>query len=310
MFELADKPAGDALVRSAWHWRAETDGAAQWNAGCNLRGTRRSHGTIPIPEYDEVPLEHIAEGIRGLRILFVNVFGITNNSGGWVLVDAGLPLSGGRIRKWVRQQYGTPPVSIIQTHGHFDHTGALKELADDWNVPVYAHADEFPFLTGKSQYPPPDPAVGGGLMSVMSPLYPRGPVDVSDRLRPVKGDGELDDLPGWRWIHTPGHTAGHISLFREEDRALLVGDAFCTANQASFLSVAQQKPELTGPPPYYTPDWDLARESVRKLAALRPLILAPGHGLPMAGDDVEGRLELLAENFDRIARPEKYRAAG
>jgi glyoxylase-like metal-dependent hydrolase (beta-lactamase superfamily II) len=93
-------------------------------------------------------------------------------------------------------------------------------------------------------------------------------------------------------------------LFRPEDRVLLVGDAFCTTDQKSFLSVAQQKPELNGPPPYYTPDWDQARASVEKLAALRPAVLAPGHGLPMAGAEVEGALQTLARDFDRIAKPE------
>jgi glyoxylase-like metal-dependent hydrolase (beta-lactamase superfamily II) len=71
-----------------------------------------------------------------------------------------------------------------------------------------------------------------------------------------------------------------------------------------------QKPELHGPPPYYTPDWDQARDSVEKLAALRPAVLAPGHGMPMAGDEVASALDMLAADFDRIARPEKYRKAG
>lgn len=270
--------------------------------------------TLPIPQYEEVPLGYVAPGIAGLHILFVNVFGLTSSAGagaraGWVMVDTGIPMSASRIRNWVRVHYGMPPRAIVQTHGHFDHTGALKELADEWDVPIYAHPDEMPYLTGKSQYPPPDPSVGGGLMSMLSPLFPRGPVDVSNRVIPLESEGRISYLPEWRWIHTPGHTAGHISLFREEDRALIVGDAFCTANQASFLAVAKQTPELTGPPPYYTPDWDRARESVRKLAALRPMVLAPGHGMPMAGADVEQKLEILAANFDRIARPEKYRTA-
>jgi glyoxylase-like metal-dependent hydrolase (beta-lactamase superfamily II) len=264
---------------------------------------------LPIPEYDEVPSESIANGVTGLRILFVNVFGITSASGGWVLVDSGLPMSAGRIRNWAETRFGAAPRSIVQTHGHFDHAGALKDLADEWNVTIYAHQDEAPFLTGKSQYPPPDPGVGGGLMSLLSPLFPRGPVDVSDRLQALDIDGTIPDLPGWNAIHTPGHTAGHVSLFRESDRVLVVGDAFCTCDQASFLAVATQKPELTGPPPYYTPDWDQARASVEKLAALRPAVLAPGHGLPMAGADIEQRLEMLAADFDRIARPEKYLTA-
>src|SRR5947209_5200497 len=119
---------------------------------------------LPIPEYDEVPLENIAAGVTGLRILFVNVFAITSPLGGWVLVDSGLPLSAGRIRKWVHSQFGenARPLSILQTHGHFDHVGALKELASEWDVPIYAHISELPYLTGKAKYPPPNPGVGGG----------------------------------------------------------------------------------------------------------------------------------------------------
>lgn len=267
--------------------------------------------TLPIPEYDEVPLDHVAAGVAGLRILFVNVFGIANPRGGWVLVDTGLPGSAGRIRRWAASHFGdnVPPLAIIQTHGHFDHTGALKELAEEWDAPIYAHPGEMPFLTGQEQYPPPDPTVGGGLMTLMSPLFPRGPIDVSGRAQALEPDGSLPDLPDWNWIHTPGHTAGHISLFRESDRALLVGDAFCTCNQESFLAAASYKPELHGPPAYYTPDWDQARASVQKLAALRPAILAPGHGMPMAGEEVEQALRTLAADFDRIARPAKARGA-
>lgn len=267
--------------------------------------------TIPIPDYEEVPLEEVAPGVTGLRVLFVNVYALTSSLGGWVLIDSGLPYSAGRIRKWAENNFGqhTRPRSIIQTHGHFDHTGALKELAEDWNVPVYAHTAEMPFLTGQTSYPPPDPSVGGGLMSWISPLYPRGPVDLTGRITQLNAGGEIPDLPGWQWIHTPGHTAGHVSFFRPSDRVLLVGDAFCTTDQTSFLSVASQKPELSGPPAYYTPDWDQARASVEKLAALRPVFLAPGHGLPMAGNEVDSALQTLARNFDRIARPENVKGA-
>ncbi len=266
---------------------------------------------LPIPEYNEVSIDNIAPGVHGLRVLFVNVFAVTNPQGGWVLIDAAIPMSAGKIRTWLAKHYGenARPLSIIQTHGHFDHTGALKELADEWNVPIYAHTEELPFLTGKSEYPPPDPSAGGGLMTIMSPLFPRGPIDVSNHVRPLQANGDIPDLPGWKWIHTPGHTVGHISLFRASDGVLLVGDAFCTTDQQSFLAVASQKPELHGPPAYYTPDWDKARASVRKLAALRPAVLAPGHGLPMAGAEVEQALQTLATDFDRIAMPDKTQTA-
>jgi glyoxylase-like metal-dependent hydrolase (beta-lactamase superfamily II) len=262
---------------------------------------------IPLPEYEIASLDDIAPGVKGLRILFVNVFGIGTASGGWTLIDTGLYLSAGKIKDWAADHFGKDarPEAIILTHGHFDHVGTVKELADEWGVPVYAHADEFPYLTEEAKYPPPDPSVGGGLMAVMSPIYPRTSVDLRGRVQVLPADHSVSSLPGWRWLHTPGHAPGHISLFRAEDRVLLPGDAFCTTKQESFLAVAKQTSELHGPPAYYTPDWDAARQSVRELAALRPLTIAPHHGLPMRGEQVPDQLAELAANFDQIAMPGK-----
>ena len=81
------------------------------------------------------------------------------------------------------------------------------------------------------------------------------------RLRGGNGRG----LPGWRVIETPGHSPGHVSLFRESDGVLIAGDAFVTTKQESLLAVMTQRQELRGPPMYFTCDWDAARESVQKL---------------------------------------------
>ena len=106
-------------------------------------------------------------------------------------------------------------------------------------------------------------------------------------------------------MHTPGHTPGHVSLFRPSDRTLLVGDAFCTTKPESFFEAAiAQNPELHGPPSYFTSDWDAARISVQQLASLEPNILAPGHGKPLAGDDVASSLHKLSGDFVEIAVPE------
>lgn len=260
---------------------------------------------IDLPEYEVAPLEFAAQGLRGMRLLFVNVYTISNSEGDWALIDAGIPFSADRIRSWTGSVHGqgVRPRCIIMTHGHFDHAGAVEDLSKTWDVPVYAHPAELPYLTGKEKYPPPNPGVGGGLMSILSPLYPRGPYDVGPYATELPGDGTLPGFPEWKWLFTPGHTRGHVSFFRESDRCLLVGDAFCTTDQQSFLAVARQKPELHGPPAYYTPDWDQARESVRKLAALDPNTVAPGHGLPMSGAETAAALRVLAANFDAIARP-------
>lgn len=261
---------------------------------------------IAIPEHDVIELNEIAPRVQGLSILIVNVYAVSQASGEWALVDCGLPYSCGRIKRWTEGLFGkrSRPRSILLTHGHFDHTGAVEDLANEWGVPVYVHPRETPYVSGEQHYPPPDPSVGGGLMALLCKLFPRGPVNVGTHLRLLPQDGRIPGLEEWRWIHTPGHTPGHVSFFRQEDRTLLVGDAFATTKQESFLAAAMRTPELHGPPAYFTTDWDAARESVRKLAALHPEAVAPGHGRPLSGYEVAGALDRLAKDFDRVALPE------
>lgn len=114
-------------------------------------------------------------------------------------------------------------------------------------------------------------------------------------------------MSGWRWLHTPGHTPGHISLFRDEDRMLLAGDAFVTVEQDSLYDVLLQTKELTGPPVYFTTDWDMAWNSVKKLEALKPVFALTGHGSPMGGEELARDLARLADDFDQIAIPKHGR---
>jgi glyoxylase-like metal-dependent hydrolase (beta-lactamase superfamily II) len=77
-------------------------------------------------------------------------------------------------------------------------------------------------------------------------------------------------LPDWRWIHTPGHTPGHVCLFRPEDRVLLAGDALATVDADSFSGMLSRRKKITRPATPVTPDWDAAERSVREMASLRP----------------------------------------
>ncbi len=247
-----------------------------------------------------------------IRTAIVNVFfyGAPDaGDRGWVLIDAGMPGSTQRIVDAAAERFGwgARPAAIILTHGHFDHVGALKELARKWEAPVYAHPLELPYLTGRSAYPPPDPTVGGGALARMAALYPRGPIYVGPRLEELPADNSVPGMEGWRWIHTPGHTAGHVSLFRDSDRSLVAGDAITTTKQESAIAVLSQRQEIHGPPMYFTPDWTASALSAAELSALEPELVATGHGVPMRGASARQALADLAANFTERAVPKHGR---
>ncbi|MFJ5766510.1 MBL fold metallo-hydrolase [Lysinibacillus sp. NPDC093210] len=265
-------------------------------------------------DYKFIPATSVGSGV-GIEVMpdlyqytiqIVNIVLYGNkNTNEFVLIDAGMPKCADEIISVIEERYGpnSRPKAIILTHGHFDHVGGIIELIKRWNVPVYAHSLEIPYLTGKQNYPEPDPSVSGGLIAKMSPLFPKEAINLGDNIESIPSDGSIPFMPDFRWIHTPGHSPGHISLFRERDRVLIAGDAFVTVKQESLYKVLTQAREISGPPQYFTTDWQAARESVEKLEALKPLIAITGHGLTMKGEELKNNLKKLVENFDQIALP-------
>jgi glyoxylase-like metal-dependent hydrolase (beta-lactamase superfamily II) len=250
--------------------------------------------------------DRIAPGVFVLTTKIVNVFFIQceDDPDTYFLVDAGMPKSGDMISEWAEKWFDNTPKGILLTHGHFDHVGAVNELAEKWGVPVYAHSEEIPFLNGQKDYPKPDPSVDEGLVAKLSPIFPNHGIDLGKHIQPLPEDGSVPGLNGWKWIHTPGHTPGHVSLFRERDRVLIAGDAFVTVKQESLYKVLTQQQEMNGPPKYFTTDWEQAKNSVQALAALQPSLAATGHGIPMNGAKLTEELTRLAENFEELAVPE------
>ena len=281
----------------------------------NGRGRRSRHG-IRIPAAREGWGRPNAEAairpdVIARRLVLVNICAVGAPGGPWVLVDAGIPGTASAIRDLAARRFGgRPPEAIVLTHAHFDHRGALGDLLDDWDVPVYAHRLEMPYITGRSAYPPPDPTVGGGAMAALSRFYPRRPIDLGARARELPADGSVPGMPGWTWLATPGHTPGHVSFWRESDRTLIAGDAFVATKQESAAAVAIQRSELNGPPAYFTPDWANARRSMALLAQLAPEYAVTGHGPPLAGAVLRRALELLVDEFDEAVLPEHGRYVG
>ena len=202
------------------------------------------HAEVPVSKAAATPMDDIAEGIRGLRLGFVNVFGVEHANGSWTLIDAGIPYSAGRIRPGPRK-----PSAPAQRHR--PHPRPLRprqrrpRARRPLDVPVYAHPAEFPLPHRPQEYPAPNPAAGGGIMSLLSPLYPAAPSTSAPpaRCSPRRGHRALP-RPAPR-LDPPPHPRPHPRprlLLPPTDHTLLVGDAFCTTKPESFFDAAVAQP--------------------------------------------------------------------
>ena len=145
----------------------------------------------------------------------------------------------------------------VITHRHGDHTGGLKKLKKTLKFDVMAHELDMPAIQKSTGY---------------------------DVKHVVKGGERLPDCGGIEVLHTPGHTAGHISLHLPRIKTLIAGDAIVSAGEHLVVS-----------PTYLSSDPDAAAESVRRLIAMNLDLerLLVGHG-----DDIyEGAKNNLGRIF-------------
>ena len=174
-----------------------------------------------------------------------------------------------------------------------------------WECPVYVHPDELSIASGdfgamiKYAGPidhwivlPMMRAVGQERREAMLSR-----ASIKDVVKPFDTTDEAPGLADWMWIHTPGHTPGHVSFFRPRDRVLITGDAVVMLKLNSVSGLLQGKRGLDGPPWYTSWNWSTVKESVAKLARLEPNVLATGHGEPMAGAGVAQAFYVFANHF-------------
>jgi len=221
--------------------------------------------------------EEVLPGVYAIKIRwgYVNAFLLTGEDG-LTLVDSGLP---GQVRTLLRavERIGRKPADlkhIAVTHHHVDHTGSLANLVQATQAKVYVHPLDAPIVRGEKPVPGPNPK--SILGKIVHPLIARLP---AYRLEPAKVDQEVQDgdtLPvagGLKAVHTPGHTAGHLSyLMPGHGGVLFAGDA--AGNLFGRL----------GPPlGMYTEDMAEVKASLRKIAELEFDAACFGHGSVLRG---------------------------
>ena len=250
-------------------------------------------------------MREVATGVWLLKGRFVNVWLLEGRAGECVLVDSGFSYWKQRIESALSElaKRRLSLSAIVLTHGHPDHSGTARFFADRYNVPIYVHEAELPFVSGQCAYPPPDPTIGGP-HAFVTRFVENGARDLGHHVRTFDCAGEwcaveghLAELPGWRWIHTPGHSPGHIALFRESDGVMLAGDALAGANFDSWRSALKgERGVWRGESPYIC-NWGQAQSSVRLLAMLRPRLVLCSHGPPLSGKLVAQELGAFAERY-------------
>lgn len=204
-------------------------------------------------------MREVAEGVwklSGFPPNGINVFLV-----GDVLVDAATRFAPRRI---LRQLEGREVSAHVLTHAHPDHQGASHAVCKQRGIPLWcgtqdADAAERPELIRESQ--PPNP-----LNSLIWRVWAGPGHPVERRLH------EGDEVAGFQVLDVPGHSDGHIALWREADRVLIAGDVLNSMNLVTTI------PGLREPPKPFTPDPARNRESIKRIAALEPRIACFGHG--------------------------------
>jgi glyoxylase-like metal-dependent hydrolase (beta-lactamase superfamily II) len=205
------------------------------------------------------PMRELAPGVfklRGFPPNAINVYLV-----GDVLIDAATRLAGRRI---LRQIKGRRVTAHALTHSHPDHQGASHSICEQLDIPYWVgERDVQSAESGKfeqSKHP---------LNRIIARAWGGPGHPVSRRLR------EGDEVAGFQVLDVPGHSPGHLAYWRESDGVLIVGDVMNGMNLLTSI------PGLREPPDAFTPDVPRNRESIRRLAELRPALMCFGHGPPL-----------------------------
>jgi glyoxylase-like metal-dependent hydrolase (beta-lactamase superfamily II) len=183
---------------------------------------------------------------------------------GGVLVDAGTRYATGRI---LRQLRGRTVSAHALTHAHPDHQGASRAVCQALGLPLWCSDADADAMETEGLIMARMPR--HWLTDTVGPRWVGPPHPVQRRLT------EGDEVGGFRVVATPGHTVGHISFWRPEDRVLVMGDVLANMNIWSGL------PMLREPERIFSLDPGLNRRSALGLAALEPRLVCFGHGPPL-----------------------------
>ncbi len=124
------------------------------------------------------------------------------------IVDPGGDLA--LLNKFIGEQ-GIEIEKILVTHGHLDHAGSVKAMADERNIPIIGpHKDDKFWIDGM-----PEAAAQYGFPEALA-FEPDQWLEHGDKVTVADTDFDV--------VHCPGHTPGHVVFVQSEDKVAMVGD--------------------------------------------------------------------------------------
>lgn len=135
------------------------------------------------------------------------------------MIDSGVSGSHPVVFDYLRENGREPNEisTLILSHSHPDHVGAAKDVKEATGCRILAHRAERDWIEDTEKQAKERPVPGFNFLV-------SGSVSVDELL----DGGELIELEKGmqcRVVHTPGHSAGSISLLFEKEGVLFTGDA-------------------------------------------------------------------------------------
>lgn len=183
--------------------------------------------------------------------LQANAYVLYNDNKEALIFDPGG--EGNKLNQWLKEEK-IRPLAILLTHAHFDHIGAVDEVRNEWNIPVYLHENEQDWLS--------DPHKNGSayFFGTMPMILKR-----ADHL--LTKEGKLTIGPFTLQVYeTPGHSPGSVSYYVAEKSVVFSGDALFMGS--------------IGRTDLYGGDYGQLMQSIREKLLTLPeeTVVASGHG--------------------------------
>jgi len=213
-----------------------------------------------------VQFEEVAKDVFRMALLPFDVVNVYIADG--VVIDSGLRMT---QRILFHRLEGRRVTAHLLTHAHPDHQGSSAALCRKLQIPFWcARADRPAAESGTFHSVVPG---SGAFVAWIAGLL-GGPGQ-----KVAREVAEGDRVGNFEVIETPGHTPGHVSLWREMDGVLILGDVAFHRNPVTLTSGLQEPFRIA------TFDPEMNRRSARKVASLRPNVICFGHGEPLRDGD-------------------------